>query len=81
MKSRKLLFWAKVVILAVVYLGAARLGLLLSFVFGNNVVVWPPTGIALAALLLFGPHFWPGIAFGAFRPLLLPASLSRWPAA
>jgi PAS domain S-box-containing protein len=28
--------------------------------------VWPPTGIALAALLLFGSRAWPGIALGAF---------------
>ena len=28
--------------------------------------VWPPSGIALAALLLFGRRFWPGIALGAF---------------
>ena len=66
MKSHNLLFLAKVAILAVVYFSMARLGLLLSFVLGNNTLVWPPTGIALAALLLFGSHLWPGIALGAF---------------
>jgi signal transduction histidine kinase len=39
---------------------------LLSFVLGNNTLVWPPTGIALAALLLFGSDLWPGVALGAF---------------
>jgi PAS domain S-box-containing protein len=28
--------------------------------------VWPPTGIALAALVSFGPRLWPGVALGAF---------------
>ncbi len=28
--------------------------------------VWPPTGIALAALLLWGLRLWPGVAIGAF---------------
>jgi signal transduction histidine kinase len=28
--------------------------------------VWPPTGIAIAALLLLGPRMWPAIAIGAF---------------
>ncbi len=27
--------------------------------------MWPPSGIALAAILLFGYRFWPGIALGA----------------
>jgi PAS domain S-box-containing protein len=66
MKSRSLLFSAKVATLTVVYFGVARLGLLLSIVLGHNTLVWPPTGIALAALLLFGPQLWPGIALGAF---------------
>jgi len=65
MNSRNLLFVAKVAILAVVYFGIVRLGVLPSIVVGHNTVVWPPTGLALAALLLFGPHFWPGIALGA----------------
>ncbi len=28
--------------------------------------VWPPTGIALAALLIYGRGLWPGVALGAF---------------
>jgi PAS domain S-box-containing protein len=28
--------------------------------------VWPATGIALAALLLLGPRYWPAVALGAF---------------
>jgi signal transduction histidine kinase len=29
-------------------------------------LVWPPTGIALAALVLVGYRLWPGVALGAF---------------
>src|SRR5690349_7885242 len=66
MESRSLRYSAEVAILAVAYFGVARAGLLLSIILGHNTLVWPPTGIALAALLLFGPQLWPGIALGAF---------------
>ncbi|WP_341483642.1 MASE1 domain-containing protein [Streptomyces endophytica] len=49
-----------------VYYGGARLGLLQELVRGQVTPLWPPTGIALTALLLFGPRVWPGIALGAF---------------
>jgi signal transduction histidine kinase/integral membrane sensor domain MASE1/CheY-like chemotaxis protein len=49
-----------------VYFGAAKLGLSLAFQADQVTAVWPPTGIALAAVLLFGYRVWPGIALGAF---------------
>lgn len=52
--------------LAAVYFGAAKLGLALAVVHPSASAVWPPTGIALAAFLLFGNRVWPGIAVGAF---------------
>ena len=51
---------------AVLYYGAARLGLLLAFEKTNATPVWPPSGIALALILLFGYRVWPGILLGAF---------------
>jgi integral membrane sensor domain MASE1 len=51
--------------LAVVYYGAAKLGLSLAFETPSVTAIWPPTGIALAALVLFGPRLWPGVALGA----------------
>ncbi len=48
------------------YIGAAKLGLELSVAHGVITPVWPPTGIALAALLILGPRYWPAIALGAF---------------
>lgn len=59
--------WAiKIAILAGLYVAAAKLGLSLSVAYGNVTPVWPPTGISLAALLLFGFRLWPGVALGAF---------------
>ena len=51
---------------AVAYFAAARFGLSLAFAAEQVTVVWPPTGIALAALLVFGPAAGPGIWVGAF---------------
>jgi signal transduction histidine kinase/CheY-like chemotaxis protein len=62
-----LLFWTVVSpALAAVYIGAAKLGLSLATTAEQVTAVWPPTGIALAAALLFGYRIWPAIAIGAF---------------
>ncbi len=52
--------------IAAAYYGAARLGLLLQLVRHQVTPMWPPTGIALVALLFLGLRVWPGIALGAF---------------
>ncbi|MFJ9619509.1 MASE1 domain-containing protein [Streptomyces noursei] len=53
-------------VLAGVYYGAAKIGLLEQVVIAGAVVtpLWPPTGIALSCLLLLGLRMWPGIALG-----------------
>jgi PAS domain S-box-containing protein len=56
---------AGVLATGVVYFAAARLGLSMAFGAEQVTTVWPPTGIALAAVLLLGPRVWPGIAVGA----------------
>ncbi len=55
-----------VVVVAVAYFLAAKIGLNLALVRGQVTPLWPPTGIALASLLLFGLRCWPGITVGAF---------------
>ena len=47
------------------YLLGGWLGKKASFLSGNVALVWPSSGIALAAILLFGYRYWPGIALGA----------------
>lgn len=56
----------QVAAMAAVYYAAARLGLMLQLPGTNASPVWPPSGIGLAAILLFGPRLLPGIAMGAF---------------
>lgn len=58
--------WFKTFLLFGVYFVTAKLGLMMGAVSGFATLVWPPTGIALAALLLFGFRLWPGIFGGAF---------------
>ncbi|HEY4137026.1 MAG TPA: MASE1 domain-containing protein, partial [Casimicrobiaceae bacterium] len=55
----------EVLLVAVVYFLAAKLSLLLAIPPGYATPVWPPSGIALAAALLFGTRIWPGIWVGA----------------
>src|SRR5947208_1752330 len=59
---------------ALAYYAAARLGLLLQLPGTNASPVWPPSGIGLAAVLLFGLRVWPGILVGAFLANLLTLS-------
>lgn len=52
--------------LFLIYYFTARLGLRLDAVSGFAAVVWPPTGIALAAIFLYGNRYWPAVALAAF---------------
>lgn len=55
-----------------VYAATGHLGLLLARTNPSVTTVWPPTGIAVAALLLGGLRLWPAVALGA-----LAANLSN----
>src|SRR5437879_5412129 len=69
MAQQKMRRWTKdalgTVLLFVAYSVTARLGLLMDAVAGFATLVWPPTGIALAGLILFGARLWPGVLAGA----------------
>ncbi|MGB8253721.1 MAG: MASE1 domain-containing protein [Anaerolineaceae bacterium] len=58
------IYLVKIILLAIIYRIAAILGLSMAYVQANTSPVWPPTGIALAALMLFGIKLWPGVALG-----------------
>lgn len=62
-------------LVAIVYFAGAELGLSLATLHTNVTPVWPPTGIAIAALLIFGRRVWPGIFIGALAANL-PTSIS-----
>ncbi|MGW7414203.1 MASE1 domain-containing protein [Streptomyces sp. NPDC054863] len=65
----------KSLVVALLYYVAGRLGLLGRLTVEGVTVtpVWPPTGVAVAALLVYGMSVWPGIAVGSF---LVIASLT-----
>ncbi len=66
MKPRPRPSLAVLAALTIVYFVAGKLGLSLAFVNASASPVWPATGIALAALLVFGYRAWPAIFLGAF---------------
>ncbi len=57
---------ALVAVLALVYFGTAKLGLRFAYVNPSATALWAPTGITLAAFLIFGFRVWPGAFLGAF---------------
>jgi integral membrane sensor domain MASE1 len=57
---------AGVALLAAIYALTAKLGFAVVAINSEVASAWPPAGIALAALLLFGIRFWPGIVIGTF---------------
>ena len=69
-------------LLFALYVLGAGLGILISEPHGTAALVWPPAGIALAFVLLYGRASWPGLFVGAFfvnfflQGSSLPVSLS-----
>jgi PAS domain S-box-containing protein len=68
MRFPKFVYPAAILIIAAVYFAAAKLGFSMAdpSLAEQVTIVWPPTGIALVVMLLFGYRFWPGVALGAF---------------
>ncbi len=64
MKQLERVLWN--IIVAGAYLATGRLGLLLALENGYASPIWPPAGVALAAVLLRKHSVWPGLFLGAF---------------
>ncbi len=64
--SRSLNQLKNVLFLATAYFLTGKLGLLLAIPPGYATAIWPPSGIALAGVLLLGKRVWPGILIGSF---------------
>src|SRR5215217_6148268 len=58
------LYAGSVALVAVAYYAAGRLGLELAYLDGAVAAVWPPAGLGLAVLFLYGVRLWPGIVIG-----------------
>ena len=57
---------ARALVLAAAYFVVARIGLRYATIGPSISPVWPPTGLAVAALVILGPGYWPAILLGAF---------------
>src|SRR6266571_8468787 len=73
MNPRKIPTLPAICALALIYFIAGKLSLHLAFLNASASPVWPPAGIALAALLVLGYRASPGIFVGAFFANLLTA--------
>jgi integral membrane sensor domain MASE1 len=53
------------------YLALAELALWIAWINPSKTPVWPPTGLALALLLLRGRHVWPAVLIGSFASAVM----------
>src|SRR5262245_50182263 len=63
MRARTTRYVAGVLALAAAYYGAAKLGQSLRYTASVSAI-WPPAGLGIAALYLWGLRWWPGIFLG-----------------
>lgn len=55
----------RIALVGLAYFVLARLGLEFATITANISPVWPPSGLALGALIVGGLRLWPGVAVGA----------------
>jgi PAS domain S-box-containing protein len=67
------LFALELCIIGVIYFALAKIGLMLASINPSASPIWPPTGLAIAAMLLRGPQVWPAILIAAFAANLTTA--------
>ena len=58
------LYVVAVAVVALAYYGAGRIGLELAYLNGAVAALWPPAGLGLAVLFLYGVRLWPAIVIG-----------------
>jgi signal transduction histidine kinase len=63
-RPRGVQYAGSVAMLAAAYYLAGRLGLELAYLDGAVAALWPPAGLGVAVLFLYGIRLWPGIAIG-----------------
>ena len=59
--------------IGLIYFALAKIGLMLASINPSASPIWPPTGVAFAAMLLRGYRVWPAILIGAFAANLTTA--------
>ncbi|HEX2105897.1 MAG TPA: MASE1 domain-containing protein [Solirubrobacteraceae bacterium] len=58
------LYVLSVALVAAAYYAVGRVGLELAYLDGAVAAMWPPAGLGLAVLFLYGVRLWPGIVIG-----------------
>jgi signal transduction histidine kinase len=58
------LYVASLAVVVLLYYGAGRIGLELAYLNGAVAALWPPAGLGLAVLFLYGVRLWPAIVIG-----------------
>jgi len=72
-------YWTQVAIVALTYYVAGELGLRLSLVGQSVTPLWPPTGVAIVALLALGSRTWPAVTIAAVA-INVPLGPTLWAA-
>lgn len=65
-KSGLLGYTGRVLLLAAVNYVCGKAGLLLSITPGYASIFWPPAGVALGMMLIYGARLWPGVFIASF---------------
>jgi signal transduction histidine kinase len=58
------LYLGALALVAAIYYGTGRIGLELAYLDGAVAALWPPAGLGLALLFLYGIRLWPAIVVG-----------------
>jgi PAS domain S-box-containing protein len=72
---RAITYGLEIAIIAIVYIGVASTALLVPAVTAVQTPLWPPTGLALAVILLRGYRAWPAIFIGSICATAIPAGV------
>ena len=59
-----LTYLASIGLVALAYYLTGRIGLELAYLDGAVAALWPPAGLGLAVLFLYGVRLWPGVVIG-----------------
>src|SRR5215210_8294178 len=62
--AEPLTYAGAVALVALAYYLTGRIGLELAYLDGAVAALWPPAGLGLAVLCLYGVQLWPGIVIG-----------------
>ena len=72
---RTIIYGLEIAIIAVLYVGVASTALLFPAITAIQTPLWPPSGIALALILLRGYRIWPGILVGSFSATTISSGM------